>query len=278
MYVEESTYFDATPEGSVIFDWDVTASGPATSSSSMPSCNQGSSAAPKDGSEEHTSGPGNKKARPPKLVREVRDLQDSIKLLSREVGSKADHAIVNVALDQKAAQQDLDDLLQQKVSQQDLDVVLQQKVSQKDFQLLSDGMRNKLEAAALDEALQQKVSQHVFQEALGGKASHEHLEQLRHRVRKRLDSKMDAVQHGLDQKANHVELQKLCFNVEGKADRASVQAALAQKVSWDAVTWQMVSCGIVGLDSNSWCNNDCLSFLFAFAAAAATPTTHQLEQ
>jgi len=104
-------------------------------------------------------------------------------------------------------------------------------------------MRNKLEATALDEALQQKVSQDVLQEALSGKASHEHLEQLRHRVKKRLDSTLGAVQQGLDQKASHIELQKLCFNVQGKADRTSVQAALAQKVSWDAVTWRMVSCG-----------------------------------
>lgn len=244
MYVEEAAYFDATPEGSVIFDWDLPASGPATSSSSLPFCTQGAPAARGDGGgEEHSSGQGNKKARPPKLVREVRDLQESIKLLSRKVESKADCGIVHVALDKKAAQQDLDERLEQKVSLQDLDAVLRQKVSQEDFEILSEGMKKKLESAALDEALQQKVSQHVFQEALSAKASHEHFEQLRHRVKKKLDSTLGSLQQGLDQKTNHIEFQKLCFNVEGKADRASVQAALGRKVSWDAVTWRMVSCG-----------------------------------
>jgi hypothetical protein len=247
MCTEEPIYFDATPEGSVICDWDLPPHGHATSS--MPSCNEGfflAGRAQNESSEEHTNGPGSKKTRPPKLVREVRELQDSVRQLSLEVQSKADAAdcaIVHVALDQKATQQDLDAALHQKVSQQDLDAILQHTVSQHDFELLSEGLRSKVENAVLEEALQQKVSQNVFQEALSCKASHEHFEQLRNRVRKKLDSTLDSVQHDPDQKANDIDFQRLCFNVEGKADRTSVQAALAHKVSWDAMTWRMLSCG-----------------------------------
>jgi len=237
---EEPVYFDATPEGSVIFDWDVTApgdsSGGCAASSSTPFCTQGSffaSTAQNGATEECEHGGGSKKTRPPKLVREVRDLQESFRQLSREVLSKAESADMRAALDQKASQWELDEALHLKANAQDL-------------QLLGESVGDKVGSAMLEDVLQQKVSQSTLQDALNGKVSQEHFQHLRHRVKNKLDSDFGVLmKEGLDQKASHSDLHQLWYNVEGKADRSSVQSALSQKVSWSAVKSRMVSCGVL---------------------------------
>jgi len=218
MRADEPMYFDATPEGSVIFDWDfapLEGSVPA-SSSSLPTCDRAqipSGAFAYRTAEECETGPGGKKTRPPKLVREVRELQESFRRLSREVQGKADDDMTQIALDQKSSQQDV----------------------------LS--LSESLGSMSLE--LQGKVCQETFEEALNEKVSQKHFQQLRQRVKTKLDAEFGvAVQGNLDQKADEADLQRLCFNVEGKADRASVQAALSQKVSWNAMSQRFICCGV----------------------------------
>jgi len=225
-------YFDATPEGSVIFDWDVlppAEAGHATSSS-LPDCDSGT---PPQGIEQSDSVQSSKKTRPPKLVREVRDLQDSLKLLASQVNDKADGKLMQIALDQKTNQEDLSSLLQDKATAYEL-------------QCLKQNLEEKVDTVQLEEVLHTRVSQMELRDAFDDKVSNERFLQLRHRVKNKLDASFGAMMQGeLDQKASSSDFHRLAFNVDGKADRSSMQAALAQKVSWNSMTWRMTSCGVL---------------------------------
>lgn len=262
--VSEPMFFDATPEGSVIFDWDFPPEHAGVEYLPIPVHTEPASSsrvAQTGRGKDCENETGSKKTRPPKLVREVRDLQEYVKQLGEVVKSKADNASVQTVLDRETDQKDLQQVLEQKVNQQD-------------FRLLSDSVGQAVTHATLDERLQHTVSNQAFQEAINEKVSKEHFRQLRHRVKNTVDVAFGAaLQEGLEQKASCRDLERLRYNVDGKADRASVQAALAQKVSRNVLKCRMVSCGALWAFSAT-----CFAIVFGLMFYSLLRQQQQIQQ
>merc|ERR550537_1424297 len=99
-------------------------------------------------------GPGNRKSRPPKLVREVRDLQENLRHLIHDVRDK-------VGMDR------LEDALGHKVNREDFQEALDEKVSQDHFQQLRHRVKGKLDNSfgeMLRDTLEDKASQAELQQ------------------------------------------------------------------------------------------------------------------
>jgi hypothetical protein len=238
-----STPMPSTPEGSDIFEWEtVHEVGSGFQRQALDDAGNGLGGSSRLRSAAEAC---NKKARPPKLVREVRDLQEALRHLShnsealqfvldQKVGRTEFQGacqIMQLALDQKA---NLDDV---KDAERQIDLVdLRNAIKDKADNLVLEQVRDIATSCQLEQcALQQKVH---------------HEGELLHELSGCVAEKAIAseVRAALAEKASYQELHQVNLKMEQKANRSAVQEALKKwwlvlgilSSLFLALTWQQL--------------------------------------